>query len=498
MKWARQRDGFTHIGEKKARFIDGNSMPFQKSVGPGYIAEKKGGFLQVRTTALAQKPMPFLWLMARRAPIGYTDISQLSTQAFFARTSPQQGTRANYSLTGSGLIGNTVTPNPNQVFVGAGYILRASTGDNTAGDDGMSYCVLEKVGQTKPAALSLSADNVAGANVSFRDVMTDLRNPCLFATGWDATIGGYRFGALGYSVSFDEVPMVSRIVAYIGNTATRTMQRVVIPMPAFTPHTAPSAGSLATANWPLTTWAVGNGKLLALLTQRVFYDYSSQPGSLATPVFLRSSDHGLTWTLQPATELLPYLLRQTDPPGSVYPVGGDHWPYHQGCAVSSTFVARPIGGGHIALVVLCANDAQGSTPLVNYMQGPYQDAPDAWQHSCWKFFVSNEHGENFVNKPWPGDDWYGYDPDDARQDAYAGSHGTTPTYPHKWRLLIEWLRVAAVSTPMTAGPGTFFATVGIKAVGTPDFWVLWTVDAGETWGSTLVPGKLATIMDEGL
>lgn len=504
MKFVKNRDGFNAQGNSDARFIADSRVPYlsrrRPAMGnqPATVATKKLGFLEVTFEQAASVVTAFLWsLMARTTGnLLYRRIGTTPTRKDVDFDNPLRSPGG--------------FPNGHEIYVGGGYILALTHDNGTGNGNDPCACWISLINANSGATevLSLSEDNKPGANVSFADVVnlpsrprywynaigagatTLTERPSIFVTGWDAAAGGYGFGIIGRRLLTDQGPesyyaagdlTPFDLVCFYGNTATRKVTRVDLPG---------SADLMFSRYYRVCT--VGNGKLMALVHPYHEVPTTGGPGTMQLaplaypnpPKFLRSNDHGRTWYTEAVPELVPHLYRLAGPPVS-YATGTLLSTDADTCA-PQFFHASPIGGGRIAMVVLGGRDYDHAYTTAEFAAArpiEYSDGNGGRlaYFTRWRFFVSDETGRNFVNKPWPADDWDGY----PRANITAVAAGTwmapmiaTSFAPQRFENAIS-----------TAGPGTFFLSVGeqqslgnVTSDNYPKRWrMLYTLDYGSTW-----------------
>lgn len=475
-KFPKNRGGFNGLGRAKAGMLDEVAVPFLRKRVPGAMAIKKGDFLYVETTDDAIDD-PYLWTALEVDYMGTVFGVGLQTS-----TLPNQLKKARFwsfqVRTGSPYpFVEEPFWYPTQLYVGGDYAIRLSRlnyrlfdGDYWSGNDTsrvFSYLTWVRPRAAVEQVVSMSPDNAEGKDISFIDMpFLDLGSSGIFASGWDETAEAYAFGWTGRRVPTNNAEAAApRVECYHGTIATRRVDLSIVE--ALTPAST-------RIFWP---WTVAPGTVFMLRLQ-------PQNLAAANAVGVKvSADHGATWATRELPELEPYLFQYTDG------VNVKRW-NHPNLSDADRACFMPVGGGRIALVLLCSrepgrtwNNAEvtGAHPWLNTL-------------TCWKFFISDENGANFVNRPWPLDAHLGI----RLSRTGGGSAGIDFSGLHP---SVEFARTGLGGTPMSAGPGSFFMSVGEWTNDSPDYApynrralrFLWTTDYGDTWAlSDLVPEDAVT------
>lgn len=475
-KFPKNRGGFNGLGRAKAGMLDEVAVPFLRKRVPGAMAIKKGDFLYVETTDDAIDD-PYLWTALEVNYMGTVFGVGLQTASL-----PNQLKKARFwsfqVRTGSPYpFVEEPFWYPTQLYVGGDYAVRLSRlnyrlfdGDYWSGNDTsrvFSYLTWVRPRAAVEQVVSMSPDNAEGKDISFIDMpFLDLGASGIFASGWDEASQGYAFGWTGRRVPTNDAEAAApRVECYHGTTETRRVTLSVVEA------LAPVATRIF---WP---WTVARGRVFMLRLQ-------PQNLTAANAVGVKvSADHGATWATRELPELQPFIFQYTDA------FNVKRW-NHPNLSDADRACFTPIGGGRIALVLLCSREP-GRT-----WNNAEVTAAHPWLNSltCWKFFVSDENGENFVNRPWPLDAHLGI----RLSRTGGGSAGVDFSGLHP---SVEFARTGLGGTPMTAGPGSFFMSVGQWMNDSPDYGpynrravrFLWTTDYGDTWAlSELAPEDAIT------
>lgn len=453
-------DGVSGLARSKAQFLDQIDVPFLKHRLPGgAYAEKKGEFLYAHA-AVEEEAYPPLLAVYR--------VDDTTPANARLKTRASQRTVAD-SMPPMQLVEGEAKPMPaSSVYVGGGYVLRLMFADRHNEVPGVSagsayiWPVLHRVGNADAEVLSLSPDNLPGANISFADVARfevlfqyvygngsvnrrssePERWPSIYAMGHDGT--SFKFGMLmGGQAEGD--------LAFVGDTSSRRMVGAPLGFD-FT-------GELIQW-WQVRAWAVGRGQVIALLPP------APTAGSLPPPNpprLLRTDDFGASWSLDPLEELLPIL--------SYYVIseGVDEGQMRflvDGAVGYRTFIAQPMGGGRIGIVVRGGADTL------------YPNGNTAGRIR-WMFFISDETGRNFVRKAWPLD---AIAPDSQqgmleRHPFESNAPFATDPVPSFWQTERE-----LSCQHMSAGPGSFFFSMSTELDATLQrTWMISTRDFGDSW-----------------
>lgn len=458
------RNGFDGQGGKDASFLDTSStVPYLKkrridpATGATVVAHKRGEFLEVTMEGgIAYPPLLGVYRVNGTTPANARLKSRPDQRKVAIKTPAMH------------LVEGQAKPMPaSSVYVGDGYILRLMFADrkNSApgGVHGSAFIwpVLHRVGNDAPEVLSQSAENVPGANVSFADVATfevlfhgvigtdglewrssePERWPSIYAMGHDGAT--FKFGMLMGGVAGGNF-------SFVGDTTARRMVGTALPFDL--PNTLQW--------WDIRAWAVGRGHVLALLPP------APKAGGLPPPNpprMLRTADFGATWTLEPCPELLPFMSYWVIDGG---PDDGQmRFLVDDGIGIR-TFIAQPIGGGRVAIVV------RGGEQTI------YPDASTEGRVK-WMFFVSDATGRNFVRVTWPLDN--------IAPDSNQGMYERRPFEPNPPFALDPvpalWQTERELSCQhMSAGPGTFFFSMSTEQNATLQrTWIVSTRDYGATW-----------------
>lgn len=477
-KFPKNRGGFSGLGRAKAKELDKIDVPYLRRRVPGAQAIKKGEFLYVVKDQPATIYDPFLWSSYVLRVSGSDYVYGVETP-----TRTQMLPRVNiWSVAPLVSTVERVYTIAQPLFVGAGYTFSISVADGSLWhdeprfpDEGRYFGRLTNV-RYQPdgitGSLSLGAGNVPGANISFIDHDAPLVSPfaygyvtqcTAFNSGWNAAAGGYGFGMVGFQ-GVEPAGSTRRILkCYYGSTADRIMASSTV-MDFSTTGGTPQLYLFGGAN------VIGPGQIAIPRLQ-------TTPIPECAFALMRSNDHGATWTEQLLPELEPYVLRQTNPEGGAPLVG------FSGDEITSS-AAFPMGGGRVGLIVLTAKQLS-TVYSAEDMADANNRAPSL---TCWRFFISDTTGHNFSNRPWPLDTEDGvrlsqnsWNP--ARPiPTYAGLHPA-----------VEYGMAGMNNASMSAGPGSFFMSVGtwtddpvVPATGVTTFntrtvRMLWTDDYGDTW-----------------
>lgn len=351
------------------------------------------------------------------------------------------------------------------VYVGDGYVLEMCLPKEiqTGGSSSFATYLVPRLrdihdlsgdfsnpGEPETASFYLEQNGGTMA-IAYDAGLDKLAFPSACALGWKDSSERYVFCIFGIEYTGSgrgdaHYQYAAKYFVYVGNTATRSLRRVDLPLmdddpiPLIIPgaeshpvHTkswwgfenagiqsnGDEVASPATSPGPVRCYAVGRGQAIALVTPQERIEigrdeygapsgYSVHPRRLPpgkSQQLLRTRDFGESWTLENAEFLIadmptisienPYRV----PHGN--PLDGEKYDYLvQPCSFHSGFIAAPMGGGRIAIV------AHGK-PL-----HPPSASQTAWwgaghvymQHRrAFRFYVSDEYGFGFVNKPWPLD-----------------------------------------------------------------------------------------------
>lgn len=455
------RTGGALGGAFRANQFDQSPTPdFSNTKRGTSTIHKRNGFLAITDDAATRLKMPYLYASSSWSAGGFwhdyivqresASPGDITLSANISQqTSSPGGFCRNYS-----------------VYVGDGYVLEMclpkQSGQSGSNPDVATALVprLRDIrdlsgdfsSQTGPQAASFYLEQTGGDMVIAYDAYLDkLAFPSACALGWKDSSERYVFCIFGIEYTGSgrgstHNAYAAKYFVYIGSTATRSLRRVELPqmgddpIPLIVPgaesdpiHTKSwwgfehagiqsnmDEGAFpATAPGPVRCYAVGRGQAIALVTPQERIEigrdefgapsgYSVHPRRLPpgkSQQLLRTRDFGESWTLENADFLIadmpqisiknPYRVPVDNPlyeKSYDYPV--------QPCSFHSGFIAAPMGGGRIAIV------AHGK-PL-----HPPSASQTAWwgadhvymQHRrAFRFYVSNEYGINFINKPWPLD-----------------------------------------------------------------------------------------------
>ncbi|NDZ11484.1 hypothetical protein C7T35_01440 [Variovorax sp. WS11] len=472
-KFPKNRGGFSGLGRAKAGELDNIEVAFLRKKVPGATAIKKGEFLYVQVDPTTGLDDPYLWTAFEVNYLGNVYAFGLQTI-----TAPNQRTRAK----AWGFQVRTGDPYPfveepfwypAQLYVGDDYALRLSRLNYRLFDEHpfwfgndtsrlFAYLTWVRPREVIEQVPSLSPDNAAGKDITFSDkTWLTINASGAFASGWDAATEGYRFGWTGWRVPESSGELAApEARCYYGSTATRTVSESVVE-------------TLNPTNtrifWP---WTVGHGKVAMLRLQPEAAVVTNAVGLKVT------TDHGATWSTQNLPELQDWIFHYLNG------AGDDRW-NHVNLSASDRACMSPIGEGRIALVLLCSKE-EGRT-WTNAEVAAAQ--PYLGDLTCWRFFLSDETGANYENVPWPLDASPG-----IRLGREAG--GTAGIDFSGLHPAVEFARLGLGGAPMSAGPGSFFMSVGQWTNASGDYAdfdenavrFLWTTDYGATWAlSDLVP-----------
>ncbi len=505
-KLPKRPPGYAGPGRGIARQLgEGDLAWSRKTALDGARAVRKGEYLYITNPDQPLVP-PVLWMDL---------FSTADSQEWLyglPSTRRQRTTRRNPG----GRISNTLigTPGPYNLYVGDGHVLKLT---------------LYRVGLIDPwrhylAELIRSSTSGADMTVAYSEDQTpedsidhiffaDKQEAAgqfpraqyapaaagaqIFASGYDASIDAYRFGVYGFYRAYDDA--WGRFRGFVGDTKTRRLQEVTLPVPEFTVNRFDVT--------PLNIISHAPGKLFSLWMDRensarlhgaVQISFKQYPEPLKA---VRSSDHGQTWTVSDLPELTPHLLRLKYTEGSSSESFDDYLTSTPNMIGMHT--ASAVGGGRIALVMACANVPDTTIHPIppEGLGGAY--APRA---THWGFFVSDASGANFAKKAWPLDDHPGITvPWDTLASTSADYSGPLFNNPFGW---------AVGASTLTAGPGSFFIVVStidrsIPTTGPNRFptdadlagarmRVLWTVDYGDSWAfSDFLPETMRDAVPDG-
>lgn len=273
------------VGFAQDRALRNTDAPFLTASGPGFIARKSGQFSSVETLAAdAPSAEPYLW--HAYSPVNAVPIADVK----MAVVDPKKGKRK--LLTGAFAEGDYISTAG--LYVGGGRIAMARFW-NLAG----------------PWAFASTTSIASRTETATERSLNVVRS--LFATGFDGTRGGWAWG-LSMRMFADNVPgsdglnsqsmpLLARLCIVGGSESLVTL-----------PHEGGNRFEFSTG-----LYCAGPGHLVGLVT--VFDKYHTEPtGDPFDPVKLvvdrvwpyivRSADHGLTWTREEASPLIPYLFDQ--------------------------------------------------------------------------------------------------------------------------------------------------------------------------------------------
>ncbi len=434
MKFPDRPNGATGALIRANQFDQSPTAPFSKTRQGDNIIHKRNGDLVIRRDAEVAAPPPYLlwsgpWVesgaesdILRR--IGLDPGDQAIDEAI-ELTTP------------------TIRSANNGVYVGDGYFLDMCLSYNASTPGtlvGTSYPRLRSIDNMEGAIVpALSPLNVAGANVALDNVESLLAvnspygfvHPTFCALGWKNEAERYVFCIFGILPS-ESSRYSTTYCAYIGNTATRTLRRVVLPTlpdsahPVY-PNGVEGAPSYETAWWgievlesgsidndegPAKIYAVGKGHMLALMVPQERTEtgrlegapeYGVHPLRLpvgSAPHLLRSRDFGESWAVERADFIAADLPVDTVELTDSYPGLDSDVVYDyefQPCSWHSGFIAAPMGGGRVAIA------AYGQPPTPPTDDDLALHVRRQAVQRAMRFFVSDATGANFVRKAWPMD-----------------------------------------------------------------------------------------------
>lgn len=360
----------------------------------GATARNKGGHLVVTKDPVVKTGGPFIWAV----------VSSFTGGLLYKRFG--WGTRKS-STVGPMLRTPGYLSTGREMVVGGGYVLQlAAAVDWEPGSEAdpvqKMWLSLIYVGNPAPEVSSLSAENVPGANVSFYEEATlpariyyqtvggDVERPSAFVTGWDPVMEGYGFGFIGREKVTDrqityDIANRYKVVAYLGNTATRRLTRVELPT---------TSDFWINANF--NAMPTGPGRVQAIVS-KARANTGTEP-----PSMLRTDDYGRTWTTRDVPELVRFMLRTTGGFAGGGPFG------YPGFGLTQISPLDEAG--------TCGMIFTGSKEIDRVYDdlGPPPEYGGQWAgdlvvsyYTRFRFFVSDTSGQNWTNKPWPADEWLG-------------------------------------------------------------------------------------------
>lgn len=289
----------TGVGMSKARALDNVEAPFLTSAGPGFIARKKNGFSEVEMLpTAAAPPAGFLWMMRLDGADG---------AAMQVKLEKPGATRQKAS---------TVSAPPTEYWAAAGGLYVGGGRIAALTEDGTDWA------DTQAQASLFKRAGGGRTGFGWRPGLAHT----MFATGWDAARGAYRWGFVAKQPPFaaDGVSLAPLAAATV-HAANETNVYLSAGAGAMTHVVPPNAGA-SRAHFGGHLYVTGPGQLTGLVivkAQATFSPPSTFVLDQEDPHFLHSTDHGESWTVLSGAFLLPLLKRltqaSTSPPGQEYP-----------------------------------------------------------------------------------------------------------------------------------------------------------------------------------
>lgn len=272
------------VGLGQERALHNTDAPFLSVSGPGFTARKLGQFssVEVHETAPALAE-PYLW--HAYSPVNESPIVNVSMVV----ADPKRARRKN--LSGVGAPGNYISTAG--LYVGGGRIAMARFWNDAETHAFASTSSATSRGERAVAATASVARS-------------------LFATGWDSVRAGWAWGMCmrpyadnspgTYGLNGRSMPLQARLVVGEWDSLVTL------------PHEGGNRFEFSTG-----LYCAGPGCLVGLVT--IFDEYHYEPTgdpfnpsrlavSRVWPYVVRSNDHGLTWTREEASVLIPYLYDQ--------------------------------------------------------------------------------------------------------------------------------------------------------------------------------------------
>lgn len=517
MKFPREESDFSDglgagAGKKAARFIDNIDAPWLTTFLPdGTRADKRNGMLYVSRDAKPEPPV--LWFPIAAAFIYRTEISIGAPEpAYYALGLPLTATGTaryrpigpppeveNFAYRRQIDSRNPWNPGhyPNQLHVGNGYVVRDmhnETWELGPIPDGVAYLrrvqVLDGLlwnkdapwaayAPTEDPTIGVSTErfqNFVGSSVVDHWVGTSLARDGgsrLWCSGRDDVTGGYNFGSIGREY------LDNGLRVWVGNTKEPGFSNVYMGYDwAIGTGTSVSSG--------VNVISPKRGRLFALRWRARGGDEYDGIHSIWSP------DHGIGWGLTQE----PYLESWQRKYVQVF--GGEDQHYTVRSTNADLFegvsdhIASPIGDGKIALVMACLHNPTDEPRLAeSEFWDMYKWAP----YTAWKFFISDENGENWQNLPWPMDAHLGPraatfvhngGDDDNENAGNEDGHGNNMAGLH---ISNDTGRAIGAAT-LTAGKGSFYvcvaelgdnsytvdqSTAALRMLSTRDYGANWTL-----------------------